>query len=193
MVSREQHARWSAGVGWDTAARVGELSTRHEFLAQFVEAQLPQAVRPHLGASDVVQSVLLRVAAQADAFRGASEGEFRAWICRIARNRIADGLRRYRSHLRWLEAQRTALGGSDAAMVDEPPSRNLRVEEETDAIVDAILSLPAELREVVALRYTRGATFEQVAEALGMPVTNARRRWLEACQLLARRLGPLLA
>jgi RNA polymerase sigma-70 factor (ECF subfamily) len=51
--------------------------------------------------------------------------------------------------------------------------------------------LPAEPREVFALRFYHGWTNACVAALLGVSVSTARRRWLEAVAELAGQLGDL--
>ena len=57
---------------WDVASRFEELSSRHDFLLAFVNSKLPSRVRRHLGASDIVQSVLFIVSQKHASFRGDS-------------------------------------------------------------------------------------------------------------------------
>jgi RNA polymerase sigma factor (sigma-70 family) len=53
---------------------------------------------------------------------------------------------------------------------------------------EAAQQLPAEPREVFALRFYHGWTFAQVAALLGVSVATARRRWLEALAELTGQL-----
>ena len=179
---------------WDSAARVKELGADHGFLEAFVNARLPNEVRRQYGASDVVQSVLLSASKSAHAFEGSSETEFRAWIFEIARNRITDGIRRFRSyqHNIGLHADGPKCGLWDT-VDNDTPSVQVMVEEDAMALIHAMDSLPAEMREVVLLRYSGGLTFEQIGVELKIPVSTCRRRWLGACKLLQNQLRSLVS
>ena len=179
---------------WDSAARVKELGRDHGFLEAFVNARLPNEVRRQYGASDVVQSVLLSASKSAQAFQGSSETEFRAWIFEIARNRITDGIRRFRSyqHNIGLHADRAKCGLWDT-VDNDTPSVQVMVEEDAMALIHAMDSLPPEMREVVLMRYSGGLTFEQIALELKIPVSTCRRRWLGACKLLHSQLRSLVS
>ena len=179
---------------WDSAARVKELGRDHEFLEAFVNARLPNEVRRQYGASDVVQSVLLSASKSAHAFQGTSETEFRAWIFEIARNRITDGIRRFRSyqHNIGLHADRARCGLWNT-VDNDTPSVQVRMAEDALALIHAMDSLSPEMREVVLMRYSGGLTFEQIGLELKIPVTTCRRRWLGACKLLQNQLKSLVS
>jgi RNA polymerase sigma-70 factor (ECF subfamily) len=179
---------------WDSAARVKELGADHGFLEAFVNARLPNEVRRQYGASDVVQSVLLSASKSAHAFEGSSETEFRAWIFEIARNRITDGIRRFRSHQRkiGLHADRAKCGLWNT-VDNDTPSVHVMVEEDALALIHAMDALPTDMRQVVLLRYSGGLTFEQIASELQIPLSTCRRRWLGACKLLQNQLRSLVS
>ena len=56
---------------------------------------------------------------------------------------------------------------------------------------EAARRLPAEPREVFALRFYHGRTFAEIAAILGVSLATARRRWLEAVAELAGQLREL--
>jgi RNA polymerase sigma-70 factor, ECF subfamily len=175
---------------WDSAARIEELREDHGFLAAFVNARLPMEVRRQVGASDVLQSVLFCAGQNMRTFQGTSEREFIAWIFEIARNRITDGIRRYRAYQRKLAhcAENSELRGWNS-VTSETPSRRLSLEEDAAALIKAIDLLPEDMRQLVLLRYSRGLTFEQIGQELRIPVTTCRRRWLGACRMLQSQLS----
>jgi RNA polymerase sigma factor (sigma-70 family) len=76
---------------------------------------------------------------------------------------------------------------------DETPSRRISVEEDATALIRAIELLPADMRQLVLMRYSRGLTFEQIGLELKTPVTTCRRRWLAACKLLQKQLKYLVS
>ncbi len=142
-----------------------------------------------MGASDVVQSVLFTANQKTLTFRGNTEAELRAWLVRIAHNKIIDGMRRFRTY------QRTGCGTAsqgDPVAKGDTPSKVLSLQEDVQQLIWAIDELPIDICNVVRLRYADSLTFEQISEQLGIPTTSCRRFWLEGCQLLKHRLDCIL-
>lgn len=177
---------------WDGAKRFEELSSCHDFLLAFVNSKLPSRVRRHVGASDIVQSVLFIVSQKHTTFRGDSEAEFRAWIFQIARRKIIDGIRRFRSRSTTIHPSSDFGLMHSAAFDDESPSECLSLEEDARVIIAAINGLPADVRQIVTLRYAQNLTFEQIGAQLNLPATTCRCEWMRGCEDLKQRLGGLL-
>jgi RNA polymerase sigma-70 factor (ECF subfamily) len=110
-------------------------------------------------------------------------GTVRAWLFSIAANRARSYAQRARRPEVSLEAAGETLPGTEASSF----WRKLRRE----IIADAVEQLPAELREVVALKYQNGLTFEETASVLGLNVSTAKMRALRARDILAARLDAL--
>ena len=200
MINLSRAARKRVGRGsvyevepesqWDEASRVAELSKSHDFLLAFVNAKLPSQLRRHLGASDIVQSVLFIVNRRHATFRGDSEEAFRAWILQIARHKIIDGIRRFRS--RSYRPSAVVATPQSAAIDEETPSVCFSLAEDARAVICAVNDLPSVVREIVTLRYSQNLTFEQISAHLHLPVSTCRRHWLKGCEDLKKRLGNLL-
>ena len=175
---------------WDEATRVAELGKSHDFLLAFVNAKLPSQLRRHLGASDIVQSVLFIVSRRHATFRGDSEEAFRAWILQIARNKIIDGIRRFR--FRSATPPGVCAPTHSVANDEETPSVRLSLDEDARVLISAVDQLPSLEREIVTLRYAQNLTFEQIGAQLHLPVSTCRHHWLKGCEDLKKRLGNLL-
>ncbi len=200
MIHLSSAARQRVGLGsddlvepeshWEEASRVAELAKSHDFLLAFINAKLPSQLRRHLGASDIVQSVLFIVNRRHATFRGDSEEAFRAWILQIARHKIIDGIRRFRS--RSGRPPAVVAPPHSASIDEETPSVCLSLEEDARALICAVNELPSVVREIVTLRYAQNLTFEQIGAQLHLPVSTCRRHWLKGCEELKKRLGNLL-
>ncbi|MBL8853454.1 MAG: sigma-70 family RNA polymerase sigma factor [Planctomycetaceae bacterium] len=159
-----------------------------DFLVQFVQTAMPSSLQRYLGSSDIVQSVICRVHKSRDEFRGHSIEQFRAWVLRIARHRIIDGLRRFR-----LQTSKSTSPGcfqDQFCEIDSSasPLEGLVSHERAEKLLDALEALPSDIQRIVILRYSKEHTFYQIAAELRIPVTTCRRRWEQGCKLLGERL-----
>jgi len=90
-------------------------------------------------------------------------GSERAWLFGIARNAALDELRRLK---------RSAPLTSEPAAPDEELERTLR----RAAVRTALAAMPARDRELIALKFHAGLDNAELAEVLGVTVTNAGTR-----------------
>jgi RNA polymerase sigma-70 factor (ECF subfamily) len=70
---------------------------------------------------------------------------------------------------------------SDAELVAEE-------REASSSIRRAILSLPPHYRAVIELRHFQGLTYEEMAEALSLPISDIKSHLFRSRRLLGRRL-----
>jgi RNA polymerase sigma-70 factor (ECF subfamily) len=89
----------------------------------------------------------------------------KAYLFTIARNLYRDYLRRNRRN--------TEL---DESMADSAPSLALRTEqkEEVDAVMTALRELPEADRAALLMRAQESMPYEEIAQALGLPVTTVK-------------------
>ncbi len=135
-------------------------------------------------AEDMTQQALLKAWAHRESFDGRAEA--RTWIFAIARNHWLDSLRRARTRL-------PPLGEKALEQVtDNSPAPAAMAErrELTAAVEQALLRLPPEQREALALRESPGLTFAQAAEVLGVPAATVKSRVRYALLKLAEDLRP---
>ena len=120
-------------------------------------------------ALDLAQEVLLRVRKGLPNYR---PGSFEGWLWRITRNAFIDETRRRkrRPTVPLPEGDRSSLGVSPAA--DEALAA-VTLGEDVQA---ALLSLPVEFREAVVLCDVVGLSYDEIAEAAGVPVGTIRSR-----------------
>jgi RNA polymerase sigma-70 factor (ECF subfamily) len=168
-------------------AALDELVRRHgAALLGFLRAM----TRDPDAAEDLFQETWLRVIRKPGGF---SEGSFRAWVWRIARNLIIDRSRRRQAEYS-LDA---SIGEDDATLLDTlvesgPTPADLAAGKDLEArIGECVARLPANLREVFLLRTQAGLSFVEVARVLHVPLNTALGRMHYAVVRLRRELEAL--
>ena len=140
-------------------------------------------------AEDVTQEAFLR------AFRSLHKLKepkaFLGWLLRIARNQATDRMR-VRKHTVSLDSLRDthAETHEPALRMRDPLAHetHLQRREELGLVLEALSTLPAKYREVVALRYLQGLDGRAMATALGEPEGTVRNRLFRAVEKLRARL-----
>jgi RNA polymerase sigma-70 factor (ECF subfamily) len=136
-------------------------------------------------AADVVQDTYIRAWERMDELRDPAAAM--GWLCRIARNVAHDRRRGWWSRLR---APR-----GHAFEEREGPERTLAADEALEsaetatAVRRAMERLPEKHRVVLHFREVEGMTYEEIADALGVPVGTVESRLHRARRGLARRLA----
>lgn len=123
-------------------------------------------------AEDVVQDVFLKVWNSAGAF-DAGRGSLRTWLLSSVRNRSIDYLRGRAAHERSEteipETVAAAGSGSD-------PWREVSLRMESEAVREAVDSLPSEQRQAVELAYFGGYTHPEIAQMIRVPLSTVKGR-----------------
>ncbi len=147
-----------------------------DYLLLLVRLQMGSRLRAKVDASDVVQQAILHAHERRAQFRGATEGEWQAWLRVILANALATMVRRYDAQARnprrersleaELERSSSGLEGLLAADLTSPSERAVRGEELL-RLADALAQLPDDQRRVVELHYLKGLTVADVADQIG--------------------------
>jgi RNA polymerase sigma-70 factor (ECF subfamily) len=152
-----------------------ELVDRHKDL---VFALIARTVQDRSRAEDLAQDVFLRVHRGLPYFRG--EARLSTWIYRIVANVCLQ------DHGR---APRTApLDGERGAQTLAAADRQFTDLEVRDRLEKAIARLPANYRFLIAAHYLRGLRYEELAEALQLPLGTIKTQLYRAKQQLRRLL-----
>lgn len=126
---------------------------------------------------DLLQETFLRVHR---ARRFYSEnGHFSTWLFQIALNVARDASRKRRPPESLADEPLGAETAAEAA---------LERRETIDRVARAVAELPAEWREVLALRHDAGMSFEEMARRLNTPASTLKSRFAAALKHLRRRL-----
>jgi RNA polymerase sigma-70 factor (ECF subfamily) len=125
-------------------------------------------------ALDLLQDAFIRAYQKLDRFRGQSS--FFTWVYRIAVN-LALSERRHRKCM----PHCTSTGDLDqyemrSSVESRDPSLSLEQVEEEQRIQRALMQLPEEGRAIVVLRDLDGLSYEEIAEALQVPIGTVRSR-----------------
>ena len=144
-------------------------------------------------AEDLYQDVWLKIIRGAAAFHDVS---FKAWMWRIARNRLIDFRRKMRPELTLDQPVAGADGDADAPLnVDRVPDGRANVAEDMQsaerrrALRAAVAKLPEVHREIVVMRLVENLAFKDIAERLGISINTALGRMHDATDKLRRMLA----
>lgn len=165
--------------------RFAEIVSRHrDRVFRFVLRH----VGDHATAEDLAQEAFL------EAFRGigrfAGRSRFSTWLLGIARNIALNHVNRS-PHRRFRFASDEALATVPSRR--EGPGAALERAEEVAALVRAVDSLPAEMREAVLLVLVEGLPYDEAAEAAGIPSGTMKSRVHRAREALRAALLPVAA
>jgi RNA polymerase sigma-70 factor, ECF subfamily len=165
------------------------LESFRPLLMRMANERLGPRIRLRISGSDLVQETLLSATQNFVSFRGGSPYELQAWLMRIFRARLNDGLRRHLFAERRRVAAQQSSGVSSCKATSPSPSTQAVLNERTAALLTALSNLDEVGRRVVLLRYVDQLGFEAIAQQLDLPLTTVWRRWQQAVEQLRDRLG----
>lgn len=139
-------------------------------------------------AEDVTQETFVA------AWRGlptlADPGAFRGWLYRIATRRAFDVLRvrRPEGDLPDDDSESASTFGATASQHDDPAQLVVR-RAQHEALQQALLTLAPQQRAAWSMQQIDGLSYDEIAVALGVPVSTVRGRIARARQTLAERMA----
>ena len=128
---------------------------------------LAKALGPTLEIEDLTQEVFLRVFGRLPSLRDPSA--LRAFVLAVAMNVLKWELRR-----RWI-GRRVRLSGTGRLPDIESTSADAEARHALQRCYRILDNLPTKERMAFVLRYMEGMTIEEVAEALGVSISTAKR------------------
>lgn len=169
--------------------RNGEPAAGDELVKRYVEpllAYLQRLTRSASAAEDMHQQTWLSVLEHLDRFdEKRAPGGFKAWLFRIATNKVND-LWRSSARQRRVQDSLRLLGEEEAPDASVP----LQASEDKQTLQEAVDLLPEPQRQVVLMRYYGNMKFSEIAEALGCPINTALGRMHKALLKLRRTMEP---
>jgi RNA polymerase sigma-70 factor (ECF subfamily) len=169
-----------AGIGSKAVSRTLEDLVRDHARTVFRVAY--SVVRNHADAEDVVQETFLRAMKQGRLDR---IGNPKAWLVKVAWRIAVDRAKRAKPEP--LDDILDTLRSTDA------PLDNAIDQQQRSELLHALLvTLPADLRQVVVLSTVDDMTSADVASAMGIPKGSVRTRMMRARQLLKQKLAAML-
>jgi RNA polymerase sigma-70 factor (ECF subfamily) len=133
-------------------------------------------------AEDAAQEAFVRVWQNLNSYK--PQYAFRSWLYRIAANAALDSLRRERP-----TADLDSVSQADSGPSPEQSAEN---NERAAHVRRAIAQLSESLRAVLILREYQDLTYQEIADALGIPVGTVMSRLNSARVQLRRELSGLL-
>ena len=138
------------------------------------------SVKNEAAAQDIYQDTLVTVLTKLKNYR--EEGNFKAWLFTVARNKVTDYFR---------ANSRTVSLPEDTSADIFPSSENTEKEVSSKIALDNILAqieaLPEKDREIILLR--QYLSFKEIAEVLDCPLGTALARLNRAIKKLQKSLG----
>jgi RNA polymerase sigma-70 factor (ECF subfamily) len=139
-------------------------------------------------ARDAAQETFVAAYRNLQNFRG--EAKVSSWLHRIAVNQCIT--RQRRTRVRAETGIEDAVESSGEAFLStgeqQSPARAAEAKERTEAVRRAVAALTPELREVVLLKEFEGLTFQEIADALQVPLSTVKSRLYTALRQLRMRL-----
>jgi RNA polymerase sigma-70 factor (ECF subfamily) len=167
----------AAAANGDRAALNELLLAHFDRLQDFLSQRMPARLYDVLSVDDVVQETLVRAIRGIAQFQPCDSRSFEAWLETIARHTLQS--------LTTAHAAQKRGGNFQRRLPKQPPASSLAnvmdllrddgvtasgaaaAKEAIDAVQVGIACLPAEQQEAVRLRYLRGQTVSETADALG--------------------------
>jgi len=139
-----------------------ELVRRHEKAARAVALQI---LKDWHAAEDVVQDAFIRAYERLGSLRNGTA--FGSWLMQIARRRALDVVR---------GTPNADMLDPQAASPAPSPERKARLEETSELLLDAVMKLPEQERNVILLRHFSGCAVRTIAQDTGRSVGTVTKQ-----------------
>ena len=154
----------------------------HQFLTRFLSSRA--------AAEDVFQETFLQIHLSASTFD--VERRFKPWLFTIAANKARDYHRKYKRRQTLSLSASVGRDGDGQRFVDlmedeQPvPDAPTLALEESDQVRRVVDAMPVHLREILLLSYFQRMSYNQIADALEIPLGTVKSRLHAAVATFAR-------
>lgn len=130
-------------------------------------------------AEDIAQDAFVRVWDRLADYR--PDGNFKAWLVRIATNMTIDAMRK----------RKPVVDIEDVSLVapDQGPEAAALSSERAAAVRAALMRLPVQSRTALVLREYQGLSYQEIADALDIPLGTVKSRLNDARRRLKAELA----
>ncbi len=125
-------------------------------------------------AQDIAQEAFVKAFKNIEKFRG--DSSFYTWIYRIAINTAKNFLSSKARSSEVYDDEIMELKLSESAVTTENPENILEAEELRSKMMEAIQSLPDDIRTTLSLREFDGLSYEEIAKVQNCPIGTVRSR-----------------
>ncbi len=142
-------------------------------------------------AADATQATFVRVYEALDSFRG--DASFSTWVYRITMNVCLDELRRRKNQpysLTEEDDDGEPAGERDMPDLSDEPASTAEQRELQQIVHDAIGRLSEDFRAVVVLYDIRGLSYQEISDALNIPLGTVKSRLSRARKALREEMEP---
>jgi len=139
-------------------------------LRRWARGRLPRYARDMADTQDLVQETLLQTFKNIEGFHAGGQGALQAYLRQALMNRIRDELRRFGRR------GQSAMLDSQAPDQTASPLEQAIGTQAAERYERALSRLKDEEREAIIARVELGMSYEEMAEALGKPSTEAARK-----------------
>ena len=137
-------------------------------------------------ARDATQETFIAAFRNLRGFRG--EAKVSSWLHRIAVNQCITKQRRAKVRGETSLDEAEENGNTFAAPANATPAHEAEDQERTQLVRRAVKALPADLRQVVVMKEFEELTFQEIADALELPLSTVKSRLYTAMKQLRMRL-----
>ena len=143
------------------------------YLTLVANRQLGSQLQAKLGASDIVQSGLMKAFGSIQSFRGSTEAEFRGWLQQIILNTLRKQSRRYQSQKRLIDREQ---GLDDLQLSRQATPDQFVISQEQQKLLRGFVSeLSPAAQRVIEMRYRFGYSLPKIAQILNVNESKIRR------------------
>jgi RNA polymerase sigma-70 factor (ECF subfamily) len=104
------------------------------------------------------------------------DAKFSTWLCRIAINHCLTRLQRRPARIHQTLPEENETPGMSGFQIAETQTESLFRDERQRLILDAMVRLSPEQRAVIELKFFQEMTFEEIGEALNVPLSTIKSR-----------------